>query len=368
MVVEVTLSLTGFDRLPRRINRNGSSGIAQLRKTSNQNTDYPDAINLNSFVFSYNAATPTVLSNLSNSEATQYLYSSNDTSRFTVFTSAGPSTSFPSSGQFGMAQHRDPTQTFQSEHPMRSPSVYIGHENMFSFSCDSDNGGEEGAAFADRILTMQPEFAQSPMEDPSIETGPGGRLQCQADWLGEFNAQAAQYLSGSPRTQVDISTQSTLDSSPNEPGSMLGFSSVAEEVPQEGVQGQSPAHGRSLPSIGSESALHQLKATCSSDSAKMNPVHSHQRPSIIRPRIARLPSALPCQAGQNSERRPCRKSTEMHPTIKLHPLPPSHTGQNRNRLPCRVLPHLHPYDKSAEDSNRLCPTIKHHIRPCSRPQ
>ena len=44
---------------------------------------------------------------------------------------------------------------------------------------------------------------------------------------------------------------------------------VTEEVAQEGVQGQSSAHGRSLPSIGSESALHQLKATCSSDSAKM---------------------------------------------------------------------------------------------------
>jgi GATA-binding protein, other eukaryote len=49
-------------------------------------------------------------------------------------------------------------------------------------------------------------------------------LQCQADWPGEFNAQAAQYLSGSPRTQVDISTQLTLNSSPNEPGSILGFS------------------------------------------------------------------------------------------------------------------------------------------------
>jgi hypothetical protein len=44
---------------------------------------------------------------------------------------------------------------------------------------------------------------------------------------------------------------------------------VTKEVAQEGVQGQSSAHGRSLPSIGSESALHQLKATCSNDSAKM---------------------------------------------------------------------------------------------------
>jgi hypothetical protein len=53
---------------------------------------------------------------------------------------------------------------------------------------------------------------------------------------------------------------------------------VAEEVPQEGVQGQSSAGGRSLPSIGGESALYQLKATYSSNSAKMNPVH--RQPSV----------------------------------------------------------------------------------------
>ena len=48
---------------------------------------------------------------------------------------------------------------------------------------------------------------------------------------------------------------------------------VAEEVPLEGVQGQSSVHGRSMLSKDSESALHQMKAMCSSDSAKMNPIH-----------------------------------------------------------------------------------------------
>jgi hypothetical protein len=57
---------------------------------------------------------------------------------------------------------------------------------------------------------------------------------------------------------------------------------VAEGVPQEGVQGQS-AHGRSLLSIGSESALHQLKATCSSDSAKMNPVRRQPSVALDKP-------------------------------------------------------------------------------------
>ena len=58
---------------------------------------------------------------------------------------------------------------------------------------------------------------------------------------------------------------------------------VAKEVPQEGVQGQSSAHGRSLLSIGSESALHQLKATCSSDSAKMNSVHRQPSVALDKP-------------------------------------------------------------------------------------
>lgn len=53
---------------------------------------------------------------------------------------------------------------------------------------------------------------------------------------------------------------------------------VAEEVPQEGVQGQPSAHGCTMPSVGSESALHQLKATYSSDSAKGNAVH--RQPSV----------------------------------------------------------------------------------------
>jgi hypothetical protein len=48
---------------------------------------------------------------------------------------------------------------------------------------------------------------------------------------------------------------------------------VAKKVLQKGVQGQSSAHGRSLLLISSKSALHQLKAMCSSNSAKMNSVH-----------------------------------------------------------------------------------------------
>ena len=58
---------------------------------------------------------------------------------------------------------------------------------------------------------------------------------------------------------------------------------VAKEVPREGVQGQSSAHGRSMLSIDSELALHQLKAMCSSDSGKMNPIHRQPLVALDKP-------------------------------------------------------------------------------------
>ncbi|KAH6702835.1 hypothetical protein BKA61DRAFT_619643 [Leptodontidium sp. MPI-SDFR-AT-0119] len=47
----------------------------------------------------------------------------------------------------------------------------MSHENMFSSGSDSDNGDEQGTAFADQTLIMQPELAQTSMEDLSIEMG-----------------------------------------------------------------------------------------------------------------------------------------------------------------------------------------------------
>jgi hypothetical protein len=58
MIVKVTLYLTGFDRLSRRINTGASSGIARWRETPNQNTAHLGAMNLNNFAFLYNAAIP----------------------------------------------------------------------------------------------------------------------------------------------------------------------------------------------------------------------------------------------------------------------------------------------------------------------
>jgi GATA-binding protein len=148
-------------------------------------------------------------SSLSNSMAPQYMYNTNGRSMFTAVTSGGPSSSFTAPGSFGMAQHIDPSQVFQSDHPGRSPGVHIGHENIFSFGGDSDNEDEEGTAFADRTLMMQHDFAQSPMEDPNLEMGSGGGLQWDASLPGQFNTQAARYPGGPPRKQVTIGGTTT---------------------------------------------------------------------------------------------------------------------------------------------------------------
>ncbi|KAG9238918.1 hypothetical protein BJ875DRAFT_530278 [Amylocarpus encephaloides] len=146
------------------------------------------------------------LSSLSNSMAPQYMYNANGGSMFTAVSSAGQNNSYNAPGGFGMAQHIDPSQVFQPDHPVRSPGVQMaGHENMFSFGADSDNEEEEGAAFADRTLMMQHEFAQSPMDDPKMDAmGSAGPLQWDASLPGQFNTQAARYPGGPPRKQVTI--------------------------------------------------------------------------------------------------------------------------------------------------------------------
>ncbi|RDW79936.1 putative nitrogen regulatory protein areA [Coleophoma cylindrospora] len=142
-------------------------------------------------------------SNLSNSLTPQYMYNNNNGPMFPPVTSAGgQSNSYTSPGSFSMAQHIDPAQVFHSDHPVRSPGVHMGQENMFSFGGDSDNEDDDGAAFADRALMMQHDFAQSPMEDPNMEMQ--NSLQWNASLPGQFNTQAARYPGGPPRKQVTI--------------------------------------------------------------------------------------------------------------------------------------------------------------------
>ncbi|TGO52744.1 hypothetical protein BOTNAR_0315g00040 [Botryotinia narcissicola] len=144
-------------------------------------------------------------SSLSNSMEPQYMYNGNGGSMFTAVTTSGPSNnSFASAGGFNLSQHIDPSQVFQPDHPMRSPGVQIGHENMFSFGADSDNEDDESQAFADRTLMLQHDFAQSPLDDQNMDMHGSGSLQWDTSLSGQFNTQAARYPGGPPRKQVTI--------------------------------------------------------------------------------------------------------------------------------------------------------------------
>ncbi|PQE05016.1 nitrogen regulatory area protein [Rutstroemia sp. NJR-2017a BBW] len=143
-------------------------------------------------------------SSLSNSMAPQYMYNGNGGSMFTAVTSSGQTNNnYASAGSFGMNQHIDPSQVFQSDHPVRSPGVHMGQENMFTFGADSDNEDDEGTAFADRTLMMQHDFGQSSLDDTNMDIHPGS-LQWDANLSGQFNTHSARYPAGPPRKQVTI--------------------------------------------------------------------------------------------------------------------------------------------------------------------
>ncbi|KAH6714800.1 hypothetical protein BKA61DRAFT_735131 [Leptodontidium sp. MPI-SDFR-AT-0119] len=96
----------------------------------------------------------------------------------------------------------------------RHRAINIGHENMFSYGGDSHNDDEQGTAFADRTLIMQPELARTSIEDLSIEMGPGEGLQWDTSCLGQFNTQAAQHADGLLEQVTIEGTTSDIVSSP----------------------------------------------------------------------------------------------------------------------------------------------------------
>ena len=133
-------------------------------------------------------------SNLSNSMGSHFMYNSSSTNAFPNVSTGGQSTNF------GVAQHINPSQVFQSEQQNRSPGMNLGNDTMFAFGADSDNEDDEGTAFADRNLLMQNDFADTALDDPLA----GGNLQWDTNMSGQFNAQAARYPRGVPRKQVTI--------------------------------------------------------------------------------------------------------------------------------------------------------------------
>ncbi|KAI9837903.1 MAG: hypothetical protein M1837_002668 [Sclerophora amabilis] len=156
---------------------------------------------------------PNQPSNLSNSVAPQYMYGQpNNEPVFTSVTSAGPSSTFPSPG-FAMQQHVNPSQVLGPDYSNGpSPGTHMARsDNVFSFGADSDNEEDEGSAFADRTMIMQPEY--SPMEDPSLDIHAG--LHWENSLPGPFNPMAARYPGGPPRKQVTIGGTETVTSPQN---------------------------------------------------------------------------------------------------------------------------------------------------------
>ncbi|KAI9804956.1 MAG: hypothetical protein M1833_006259 [Piccolia ochrophora] len=144
--------------------------------------------------------------NLSNSVAHQYMYNPNQEAMLNAVSSAGATSTFSSPGH-SLQQHVNPSHVLQNEYPSRSPGVRLaGHENVFTFGGDSDNEEEEGAAFADRTMAMQPDY--SPLDDSSLDMSPG--LQWDTNLPGQYNTQSARYPAGPPRKQVTIGGAETV--------------------------------------------------------------------------------------------------------------------------------------------------------------
>jgi GATA-binding protein len=90
--------------------------------------------------------------------------------------------------------HVDPTQVFQSDHPVASPGVGIQSDSMFSFGADSDD--EDGGNFVDRGMGMRGDFTSAVDE--------AGALGWDASLPGQFSTQAARFPGGPTRKQVMI--------------------------------------------------------------------------------------------------------------------------------------------------------------------
>ncbi|KAI0113862.1 hypothetical protein F4776DRAFT_656738 [Hypoxylon sp. NC0597] len=140
-----------------------------------------------------------------NQMSQQFINQQNGNSMFPpATTGADSSNSFTQTLNFG---HVDPSQVFQSEHPVRSPGVGMMHENMFNFGADSDNEDEDGGAFADRNMGIHQAF--SPENDSGMDMGNQNSLGWDASLPGQFSTQAARYPGGPPRKQVMIGGTTT---------------------------------------------------------------------------------------------------------------------------------------------------------------
>lgn len=163
--------------------------------------------------------------NIGNSLPNQFMYNPNNGSpMFPSTTGADGNSAFVTSNNFG---HIDPSQVF-SDHSVRSPGVgMVGESNgMFSFGPDSDDGDEDGGAFADRNMSMPQDFASHEFDTDGLPSH-SSALQWDASLPGQFSTQAARYPGGPPaakRVTIGGTTTDYVDTNGEWDGGNLGRS------------------------------------------------------------------------------------------------------------------------------------------------
>lgn len=125
---------------------------------------------------------------------------------FPSTTGADGNPAFATASSFG---HIDPSQVFP-HHPAQSPVVGMVPENngLFHFQ-GSEDGDEDGGAFADRNLSMPQDFPAHEFDADGLPPH-SSALQWDASLPGQFSTQAARYPGGPPK-RVAIG-QTTTDS------------------------------------------------------------------------------------------------------------------------------------------------------------
>lgn len=144
--------------------------------------------------------TPHRPSSVANSMQPQFIFNPNGDQLFSSVT--GPAT-IPHFSPSGFTNHVNPSQVLHPDYttgPLQNGLSMSHNEGMFTFGADSDENDDDGGAFADRTLSMQPDF--SPLEDPTVELG--GGFQWETNLSNQFNPTAARYPAGPPRKTVTI--------------------------------------------------------------------------------------------------------------------------------------------------------------------
>lgn len=139
-------------------------------------------------------------SNIARSMQPQYIFNPNGDQLFSAVTTTGamPPFSAPS-----FPNHVNPSQVLHNDFvigPQANGLPIRPSEGMFTFGADSDENDDDGGAFAERTLSVQPDY--SPLEDPSSELGSG--FQWETNLSNQFNPTAARYPAGPPRKTVTI--------------------------------------------------------------------------------------------------------------------------------------------------------------------